>query len=82
MYRFFLKPAKSRYIYFFKIFIYFGNGQKCLNFQYSYLNFFTSCTLLHEVVMIERIIKIFIIEVKILRQKYEFMCKKKDFDIL
>ena len=27
-----LKPAKSRYIHFFKIFIYFGNGQKYLNF--------------------------------------------------
>ena len=44
--------------------------------------FFTLCTLRHEVLMLERINKIFTIEVKILRQQYEFLCKKKDFDIL
>ena len=42
-------------------------------------HFFTLCTILHEVVMLERIN---ILEVKIIRQQYEFLCKKKDFDIL
>ena len=62
-----MKPAKIRYIHFFKIFIYFGNGQKYLKIQYFYLNYFTLCALLHEVVIIERINKIFKIEVKILQ---------------
>ena len=80
-YRFFLSQQRVG-IYFFKIFIYSGNGQKCLNFLNSHLNFFTLSTLLHEVVMRERVTKIFTIEVKILWQQCEFICKKKDFDIL
>ena len=59
IYRVFLKLVKSRYIYFFKIFIYFGNGQKYLNFQYFYLNCFTLCTICHEVVILDRIKNIY-----------------------
>ena len=36
-------------------------------------------TILNEVVTVEIINEKFTIEVKILRQQYEFMCNKKDF---
>ena len=40
------------------------------------------CNLLNEVVTVERINENLTIEVNILRQKYEFLCRKKDFYIL